>query len=86
MASNVSPSYYDKILAAIGVSLGAGSLAGVLTPISFRIGLLAGALIATIPIYDALFRNPPQPPASKARVAAVVWHAFLALLLLPSYL
>jgi len=80
-----SPSYYDKVLLAIAASLGGGSLLGLVTDVAFRLGLLAGALLATVFVYDAIFRHPPQPTA-RARHAAVVWHLFLALLLLPSLL
>ncbi|MFW5934967.1 MAG: hypothetical protein ACOCQL_03865 [Halolamina sp.] len=78
-----APSYYDKVLLAIGVSLGGGSVIGLVTDVGFRLGLLAGALLATVFVYDAIFRHPPQP-TPRARYAAIVWHLFLALLLLPS--
>jgi hypothetical protein len=82
MAPDISLAYYDKILAAVGASLGGGGLVGVLTDLGLRTGLLAGALVATAFVYHALFRNPPRPPSSpRARAAAVVWHAFLAVLL-----
>jgi hypothetical protein len=79
-------SYYDKVLVAIAVSLSGGSVVGALTPVEFRLGLLGGALLATLFVYDAVFRHPPQPGSSRARYAAVAWHLFLALLLLPSLL
>ncbi|QKY20259.1 hypothetical protein B4589_007655 [Halolamina sp. CBA1230] len=82
-----SLSYYDKVLVAIAVSLGGGSAVGALTDVEFRLGLLGGALLATLFIYDAVFRRPPQPGSgSQTRQAAVVWHLFLALLFLPSLL
>ena len=85
MELGISLSYYDKILAAITASLGGGALAGVITPYSFRIGLLAGALLATLFVYDATFRNPPRPvPSPQAKAAAVVWHVFLGVLLISS--
>lgn len=77
-----SPSYYDKILLAIAVSLGGGSVIGVVTDVEFRLGLLAGALLATVFVYDAMFRRPPQS-TPRARHAAIVWHLFLLLLVLP---
>ena len=83
MELDVSFTYYDKILAAIAVSLGGGAVAGLLTALRVRLGLLDGALIATVFIYDAVFRNPPLPTASaRAMVGAVVWHVFLGVLLL----
>lgn len=87
MEPGSSLSYYDKILAAITVSLGGGVVAGVITPYSLRVGLLAGALLATLFVYDAAFRNPPRPvPSQRAKAAVLVWHVFLGTLLVPTYL
>lgn len=87
MEPGISLSYYDKILAAIAASLGGGAVAGVLTASGFRVGLLAGALLATVFVYDAAFRNPPRPaPSPRAKAAVFVWHVFLATLLAPTYL
>lgn len=71
--------YYDKILAAIALSLSSGALAAVITDLRLRVGLLAGALVATTFVYHALFRNPPVPgaPSPRAKAAGVVWHVFL---------
>lgn len=86
MESGISVSYSDKILAAIAASLGAGALAGVFTAYSIRLGLLAGALIGTLFMYDAVFRNPPRPaPSTQAKTAALVWHVFLAILLVSTF-
>lgn len=82
MELDVSLDYYDKILAAIAVSLSGGAVVGTVTTLSFRVGLLAGALVATPFVYDAIFRNPPRPaPSRQATAAAIVWHAFLGTLL-----
>ncbi|MBP1987840.1 hypothetical protein [Halolamina salifodinae] len=79
--------YYDKILIAIAASLGGGSLAGVATDVDFRLALLAGALLATVFVYDATLRNPPRPPESAQQTYALLgWHLLLALLLLPDLL
>ena len=87
MKSDVSLGYYDKILAAIGASLGGGVLVGVATAYSFRVGLFAGALFATIFVYDAIFRHPPRPvPSPQAKATALVWHVFLGTLLISTYL
>lgn len=81
MEPDVSLDYYDKILAAIAVSLSGGALAGTITDLRLRVGLLAGALVATAFVYDAMFRNPPRPtPSRQAKAAAIVWHAFLGTL------
>ncbi|WP_049920171.1 hypothetical protein [Halobiforma nitratireducens] len=70
--------YYDKLLIAIVASLGLGMVIGLTSSVAFISGLAAGALFATVFVYEAMFRNPPLPPESTgARAAAVVWHAFL---------
>lgn len=75
---DITLTYYDKILVAIPVSLVGGILVGLLTSVPVRLGLLAGALIATIWIYDAMFRNPPGPAVStQLKFVALVWHVFL---------
>jgi len=85
MEPSISLGYYDKILAAIAASLGGGALAGVITAYSFRVGLLAGALLATVFIYDATLRNPPRPaPSPQVKASVLVWHIFLAVLLVSS--
>ena len=83
----ISLAYYDKILAAIAVSLSGGALAGVVTDLHLRVGLLAGGLVATLFVYHAMFRNPPQPtPSTQAKAAAIVWHVFIGFLLLATLL
>lgn len=73
--------YYDRLLVAIAASLGGGAAVGAVTGLRPRVGLLAGALVATVFVYLGLFRNPPLPEtSSRAKAAAIVWHAFLALL------
>lgn len=79
---DITLSYYDKILVAIPASLSGGILVGLLTSVPVQVGLLAGALLATVWIYDATFRNPPRPAVStQVKLAAIVWHVFLAGLL-----
>lgn len=73
--------YYDKILVAIATSIGGGAILGLVTDLSYRLAILAGALFATIFIYDAMFRKPPvSEEAASVRNAAIIWHAFLAIL------
>lgn len=87
MALDVSLDYYDKVLAAIAVSLSGGALVGAVTDFRLRVGLLAGGLVATTFVYHAMFRNPPRPTASRqAKAAAIVWHVFLGILLLSTQL
>jgi len=78
--------YYDKVLVAIAASLAGGSVVGAATAVEFRLGLLAGALLATVLVYDATLRNPPRPPSSRQVMAVVGWHLLLAILLLPDLL
>lgn len=86
MNFGISLNYYDKILAAIAASLGGGALAGVITAVSFRVGLITGALVATIFVYDAIFRNPPRPGLSpQAKAAVIIWHVFLGILFISTY-
>lgn len=83
----VSLTYYDKILAAIAASLGGGVVAGVVTDVHVRMGLIFGAFVATIFVYHAMFRNPPRPEMSpQTKAAAIVWHVFLGTLVLTTYL
>ena len=73
--------YYDKLVAGIAVSLLGGGLLGAVAPVAFHVGLLGGALVATVLVYDALFRTPPLPNSHpKMAAAAVGWHLFLLLL------
>lgn len=77
-----SLSYYDKVLAAIPICLGGGIVVGAVTDLSLEAGLLAGAVVSTVVIYDAVFRNPPTSSLSaEAKYAAIAWHVLLGLLL-----
>jgi hypothetical protein len=81
MALGGSLDYYDRIVAAIAVSLGGGVVAGTLADLRLHVGLLAGALVASTFVYHAMFRNPPRPTSSRGvRAAAVAWHVFVAVL------
>lgn len=79
MASATPLTYYDKILAGIALSLISGGFVGLITDLRLRVGLLAGALVATTLVYHALFRNPPleEAPSPRAKAAGVIWHIFL---------
>lgn len=77
-----SLTYYDKVLAAIPICLGGGIVVGLVTDVSLELGLLAGAVLSTVVIYDAVFRNPPSASLSaEAKYAAIAWHVLLSLLL-----
>ncbi len=70
---------HDWILLAIAAALVGGWLVGALTTVPTEYGLVAGFVIATPFVYDAIFRNPPLPANDVQRATAViVWHALLA--------
>ena len=70
--------YYDRILVAIAGSVLGGIVLGVTTAMPFRVGLFVGTVVATVFVYDAMFRNPPLPATNpRVATAAIVWHAFL---------
>lgn len=78
--------YYDKIIVGIAGSLLAGVVLGVTTALGVTTGLFIGTLVATLLVYDAIFRNPPLP-ATDRRVAAsvIVWHAILIVTALAAF-
>jgi len=85
--SGRSVTYYDRVLAAIAVSLLAGGLAGLFTPVAVVTGLAAGSVAATVFVYAGLFRNPPVPRTDRRVTAAViVWHTVLLSLLALAFL
>lgn len=87
MDQTITVTYYDKILVAIAGSLGAGAVLGVILEYPFQIGLLTGSLVATIFVFDAIFRNPPRPaPSGRAKMAGVVWLVYLVNLLTTLFL
>ncbi|TYL36527.1 hypothetical protein CV102_22150 [Natronococcus pandeyae] len=79
-------SRHDKILIGIAASLLGGVVLGLVTTLQFHIGIFFGALVATVFVYDAMFRNPPLPTGQPKRMAAaIVWHAVLFVLALAVY-
>ncbi|MDJ1434567.1 hypothetical protein [Halostagnicola sp. A-GB9-2] len=78
--------YYDKIIVGIAGSLLGGFLLSIATALGFQTGLFIGTAVATLFVYDAIFRNPPVP-ASDPRIAAtaIVWHALLAVLAVAAF-
>lgn len=86
MSVDLSLGYYDRILGGIAASLAAGFFLGLVGEWSITVGLFGGAIIATVFVYLGVFRNPPLPETSSTvKSAAVVWHAFLAVLFLAVY-
>lgn len=83
MVRTIPLDYYDTLLAGIAASLALGALLGATAAVEFYEGIVLGSLVATAFLYLGLFRNPPVPPDhARARVAVVVWHVYLGLLVL----
>ncbi|SEH15982.1 hypothetical protein SAMN04487967_2352 [Natronorubrum sediminis] len=79
--------YYDKLLLAIAGSLALGVAIGVVTSVAISTGVAGGSVVATVFVYEAMFRNPPSPVTSaQVKVAAVVWHAFLVIAIVAALL
>jgi len=73
--------YYDAILVAIVGCILGGLALSLVTGIGVQAGVFAGTLVATLFVYDAIFRHPPLPPTEPVlAVPLVVWHAGLAAL------
>ncbi|CAI48120.1 uncharacterized protein NP_0058A [Natronomonas pharaonis DSM 2160] len=73
--------YYEQLLGAILASLLMGALASLHAAVTLHEGLVGGSLVATLFLYEALFRNPPVSPRKPAVAsAAFFWHLGLLLL------
>lgn len=78
--------YYDAIIVAIFGCVLSGLVASAVTDLGFYTGLFAGTLVATIFVYDALFRHPPMPPTDpEVAVPLVVWHVVVLVLAVAFY-
>ncbi|APX96772.1 hypothetical protein [Natronorubrum daqingense] len=79
--------YYDKLLLAIAGSLILGVVIGVTTSVAVSTGIAGGSVVATVFVYEAIFRNPPGPVTSaQVKATAVVWHAFLVVTIVAALL
>lgn len=77
---------YDWILLAISIALIGGGLVGALTSAPMEYGLVAGFVVATPFVYDAMFRSPPLPTDDFHRAtAAIVWHVLLVVSVLAAF-
>lgn len=73
--------YYDGILVAIVGCILGGLAVSLVTDIGIQAGVFAGTLVATLFVYDAIFRHPPLPPTNPAMaVPVVVWHVIVLVL------
>jgi hypothetical protein len=75
--------YYDQMLIAIAAVMLAGVAASVHPLIEIHQGLAGGSLVATLFLYEILFRNPPTEPTTSTTAApAVVGSSWLLTLIL----
>ena len=63
--------YYGKLLLAIPLFFGLGVLASAHQAIALHHGLVAGSLLSTLVLFEAMYRNPPTEP-TWANVAASI--------------
>ena len=74
--------YYERLLVAIAGSVTLGAVVGLSPVVEFSHGVAAGSLVATVFLYEALFRNPPIPRSDGRIVAgAACWHLFVLVVL-----
>jgi hypothetical protein len=75
--------YYDRMLLAIAAVMIAGAVVSMHPLIGFHQGLAAGSLVATLFLYEILFRDPPtEPTTSTTAASAVVGISWLLTLIL----
>lgn len=69
---------YTRVLVLIPVALLGGAAVSLHPAVALHYGLAAGSALATIALYDALYRNPPVPRQDPwmASVTAL-WHVVL---------
>lgn len=64
--------YYDLLLGSIVGALTLGLLVGSHPAVAFHVGLGGGSVLASILLFDAIFRNPPTAPTNLGTAAAVL--------------
>ncbi|ESS03614.1 MAG: hypothetical protein A07HR67_02012 [uncultured archaeon A07HR67] len=64
--------YYDTVLLAIAAVMIAATAVSVHPLIAMYEGLAAGSLVATVFLYEILFRKPPTEPTTSTTAASVV--------------
>lgn len=69
--------YYDRILGGMAVALLVGAATSLHPAVAFPDGLRGGAVVATLFLYHALFRNPPDLALTRRTAGAFVWHCVL---------
>lgn len=73
--------YYDKLLIALPAVVALGASASIHPAVATSEGVGIGSLLATVVLFEMLFRNPPVEP-TKANVGAVAVWGFSWLLTL----
>lgn len=63
--------YYDRVLLAIAAVMIAGAALSVHPLVEVHQGLAGGSLVATLFLYEILFRNPPTEPTTSTTAASV---------------
>lgn len=63
--------YYDKVLATIPLAIAIGAVASVHEAVAVYEGVGAGSLLATLLLFEVLFRNPPTEPRRSGTIATV---------------
>jgi len=67
-------------------SLLVGAAVGLHPAVRFNVGLLGGAVVATVFLWDAIVRHPPVPTSEPGyAAAAVVWHAVIIAFLIAGF-
>lgn len=70
--------YYDRLLGGMLASLLVGAAVGLHPAVRFNVGLLGGAVVATVFLWDAIVRRPPIPTSEPGyAAAAVIWHVVI---------
>ena len=64
--------YYDQMLIAIAAVMIAGATVSIHPLIGIYQGLAGGSLVATLFLYEILFRHPPIEPTTSTTAALVI--------------
>lgn len=66
--------YFDWLLAAMAAAVLLGAAASVHPAISMATGVRVGGAVATLMLYQALFRRPPEVGVNRYTAAVLGWH------------
>lgn len=64
--------YYDKMPIAVGAVIVAGAAVSIHPLLGIHQGLAGGSPVATLFLYEILFRNPPVEPTTSTTAASVI--------------